>query len=648
MNLKKFLGYAAGFTILGAAVVACNGVGSTRSNPNTAYGQLVSGGTAESNPALAGYLSLLPSTLQSANPVSMASLNVIFSTVAINAFLDPALNQQVALKKQNVSYINNTPAIFGIEAPVKVETQFGTGGYVNHQASLANVSAAKYDYITYTTPGAPYMFTGNSTSTEVVSGLVVLPLASTGAPLDESQIKGVVLYYHPTILSKGGIPSGYGNSHESTISLDDQATFYTQFELASIYASDGYIVIAPDYIGQGIDSAVVHPYVLLPEPNALSGIYMLKALDTYLQESYNINLANTESKSLFISSYSEGGGYALKAANLIGGSYANIIESTGLTLKRTVGVSGAYDLTNQELPFAFDNVNNPPNAYGKESNPWNASPGCEPGNTVCEALIIESAAYAVKYRAWAQYDMAINKPPLGTYMVNTLVVYDYLSPVAYDLVLVPPYASQSDCLNPASLTGTFSNTNCAAANLLASGMDASYDVMNLFNTTGLDQLNIVDQVFNAAAANKFFVSSYTNTTDLIAALETGVATNSVSSFIQQSLLTDPSIASLIYNADTYYLTTNTPVSLLSIKYDSTVTNLNWMSACGMLGANGNIHDNSRGKVTCTQIDNSQLFSNVSFFGAPSHSQPIYMSHQALEAITQIAAHNQMVTNPSGN
>ena len=179
-------------------------------------------------------------------------------------------------------------------------------------------------------------------------------------------------------------------------------------------------------------------------------------------------------------------------------------------------------------------------------------------------------------------------------------------------------------------------------------MNASYDVMNLFNTTGLDQYNIGDQVFNAAAANKFFVSSYTNTPDLIDALETGVATNSVSSFIQPTLLTDPSIAALIYNADTYYLTTNSPVSLLSIKYDSTVTNLNWMSACGMLGANGNIHDNSPGQVTCEQMDNSQLFGNVSFFGDPSAAEPLYMNHLAMEAITQIAAHNQMVTNPPSN
>jgi hypothetical protein len=78
MHLKKFMGYAASIT-LSVAIVACNGGGSTRSNPNTNYGQLVSGGTAESNPALAAYLSALTVGSKSANPVSMASLNVIFS-----------------------------------------------------------------------------------------------------------------------------------------------------------------------------------------------------------------------------------------------------------------------------------------------------------------------------------------------------------------------------------------------------------------------------------------------------------------------------------------------------------------------------------------------------------------------------------------
>ena len=105
---------------------------------------------------------------------------------------------------------------------------------------------------------------------------------------------------------------------------------------------------------------------------------------------------------------------------------------------------------------------------------------------------------------------------------------------------------------------------------------------------------------------------------------------------------------LVANADTYNVSTTSPVSLLAVRYDSTVTNLNYMSACGMLGNNGNIHDNSPGLVTCNLIDNTQLFANVSFMAQSSQTEPVYMYHLALEGILQIAAHNQMVTNPNGN
>lgn len=664
MNLKKIIEYAAGIIVLGTALVACNsGSGSPRSNGDQGYGQLVSGGKAESNPTLTYDTGGLVTNV---NPISMAILNTSFATAVINPF-----TPQAYLKAQNESYINNTPSIFGLSSNEFVQYPppdpiVTNKSYVAYQSGAAGVSAAGYDAIVYTTSGAPYVFAGGATSINTVSGLVVLPLGTDGVtPLTESQIKGVVLYFHPTVLSKAGVPSGIGNSHESLAngepSWDDQSTFYTQFELASIYASDGYIVIAPDYIGQGIDTGTVHPYVLLPEPNALSGINMLQALNTYLQESYGINLANTKNKSLFISSYSEGGSYALKAASLLGGQYANVLANIGLTLKGTVGVSGVYDLTNAELPFAFDNAhNNPGYNYPSESNYWNASPGCEFTNPICQALIAESATYASYFQAWAQYDMASAKPPLGTYMVNTLVTYNY-TPAAYNLVFRTPYADQRNCLEPASLGGTYNYVSCQNANIelsiesYYSPINQSYDVMNLFNTVGLDQHNIGDQLFNAAAYNGFFIGSYTNTPELIAALEQGIATNSVSPFINSSLLQDPFVMSLVAKADTYNLTVNTPVSLIAAKYDSTVTNLDYMSACGMLGANGNIHDNSinpstgNSYVTCVHlVDNSQLFGNVNLFGDPTESLPIYMNHQALEATLQIAAHNQMVIYESAN
>ena len=658
MNLKKVIGYSAGIAVLGSALIGCNSGGSQRTGGDQGYGQLVSGGNAESNTTWA--LQPVPGYTYSESQgyiVSMAGLNIAFATAAVNTYLDPSAitGPQAALKSDNESYVNNTTSIFGL--PSNVVIQFPSGvktGYVAHQANAAGVSTAKLDTITYTTPSAPFLFAGGASSIETVSGLVVLPSDANGKPLAESQIKGVVLYFHPTVLSKAGIPSGYGNSHTQLpngfASWDDQATFYTQFELASIYASDGYIVIAPDYLGQGIDTSAVHPYVLLPEPNALSGIYMLQALNTYLKQNYSINLANTKKKSLFISSYSEGGGYALKAASLLDDKYASVLANTGLKLKGTVGVSGAYDLTHEELPFAFADVINPGGAYPDTSpnNPWNASPGCEESNPICIGLN-QIPGYAQSYRAWAQYDMASAKPPLGTYMVNTLVTYDY-TPAAYDLVLRTPYAEQTNCLLPDSLLGeSFSFGTCQEANQELSqypwnsDMQSSYSVMNLFSTVGLDQYNIGDQLFNAAAYNGYFVGGYESTLALITGLYNGESNNSVGSFINTSLITDPYIMSLVAQADTYNLTVQSPVSLIAAKYDSTVTNLDYQSACGNIPstASSSLAHNSP-HVTCVPlVDNTQLFANVNLFGNPVESQPVYMNHIALEATMQIAAHYQM-------
>jgi hypothetical protein len=632
MNLRKIFAYGTGFVAMCSVLVGCNG-GSSRNTPNTSYGQFISGGNSQVNALWAGLLA--QASLPPGNVIPMALMSAAFPSVAINTATSEATFQQA-----NNTYVNTAP-IFGMSAGESV------GNYVGYQATNAGVAAAKFDTITYTTPGAPYMFTGGSTFNETVSGLVVMPLNSTGTgPLAPSQIKGVVLYYHPTVLSKAGVPSGYGNATVAGGSTEDEsATFYSQFLLASIYASDGYIVIAPDYVGQGINTAPVHPYVMFPQTNALSGIYMLSALDTYLQESYGINLASIGHPNLYISSYSEGGGYALKAAQLISGSYANIVQNTGLTLKRTVGGSGAYDLTHQMLPFAFADAQNQAGySYPSELNAWNVSPGCDP--SVSGSLCLYSAGYA---QSLAQYQLATSKPPLAAYMVNALVTYDY-TPAAYNLVLVPPYASQTTCLNPASisLSESFATTNCS--NIFGD----TYSVMNLFSTVGLNQTTIGTQLFlsaagNSSSGNGYFISNstqkYTDTLSLLTALNYGVATNSIDPFVQQSLLNDYGIMTLVGNADTYNVTTTTPVSLLSLKYDSTVTNLNYMSACGMLGNNGSIHQNSPDLVTCNQIDNTNLWADVSLAGL---NLPIYMNHGNAEAIMQIAAHNQMVTNPAGN
>ncbi|MDE4959584.1 lysophospholipase, partial [Francisella tularensis subsp. holarctica] len=79
-----------------------------------------------------------------------------------------------------------------------------------------------------------------------VSGLLMMP--------DTDSPKGVILYYHTTVFDNSAVPSNFSNDK----SLIFEVTY------AAIYAANGYIVVAPDYIGQGDDSKNYHPYVLYP------------------------------------------------------------------------------------------------------------------------------------------------------------------------------------------------------------------------------------------------------------------------------------------------------------------------------------------------------------------------------------------------
>lgn len=638
MNLRKLYTYsAAGLAAI--VLVGCGGgaggdSGAPRANPSASYGQLVSGGKAMSNPAFASVMSALPSSVTTSivtnMVVPMSALNGYFNGVIVCGALESAATTESAFCGQNISYVASSTSLFGANSARIVPTQANpTGTYVSAQAATNGVVSAKYDQIQYTAPGAPVLWGGNSTSTETASGLVVLPADATGKPLPQSQIKGVVIYYHPTVLSKAGVPSGTGNQ----TSLDYGSTFVQQFQLASIYTSAGYIVVAPDYIGQGVDINPVHPYVLIPSNNALSGIYMLPALNTYLQQTYNINLANLATPNLFISSYSEGGGYAMKASQLIQGQYASVVASTGLTLKRTVGVSGAYDLTNQMLPFAFSNTTN---GLTAATNPWSVSPGCDPtANTFSATVGCPNATTVAAAKVLAQYEIASSKPPLGSYMVNAIVAYDY-TPSAYNLVMTPSFAQQTTCLNPTSISGTFSDTTCASI------FGTSYSVEQLFNPNGLDSGSIGTQLILAAYGNDFFIGNTTNATELLTALASGQAFNSVSYFIQPNLLIDPFIMSLVAQADTYNWTTTSPISILYLTNDSTITNLNSKSACNLLSNQG-IATSGAGSLTCNAVNNESLWGDVSF---GSFKMPIYLDHgsNGTGGILQMAALNQMLSN----
>ena len=167
-----------------------------------------------------------------------------------------------------------------------------------------------------------------------VSGALLVPKQTT-------PIKGIILFYHYTVLDKRNIPSNFNRDN-----------FLLSPLLASSLVSAGYVVLAPDYLGFGSDESNVHPYVNFSEVNALSGIYMLQA---YLH-SASFKAANFAATpiSVFISGYSEGGGYALWASKIL--QESNFLIRHNLELKKTIPVVGAYNISKVMYPFMFSNV----------------------------------------------------------------------------------------------------------------------------------------------------------------------------------------------------------------------------------------------------------------------------------------------------
>src|SRR6185437_4718717 len=169
-----------------------------------------------------------------------------------------------------------------LENSVKKEICLPNTSKMNCDANIDKLSTDfnfKLDQISNGSPVAAYAIQyktpGIGGENRSVSGGVLIPKT----PVDK--IKGIVLYFHGTSLAKFDVPSCLGNPDlkycRANTTRDGQL-------LGGILASQGYIVVMPDYIGLGFDSSVLHPYIFYSRENALSGLNMVAATRTLLKE----------------------------------------------------------------------------------------------------------------------------------------------------------------------------------------------------------------------------------------------------------------------------------------------------------------------------------------------------------------------------
>lgn len=505
-------------------------------------------------------------------------------------------------------------------------------------SNTAGVTSVNMYKITYNTPGqAQSLSTGTAAPNETVSGLVIVPNTT-------QTIKGVVLYYHGTMFSKTGVPSN---------PLSDEGA-YTEWLLASVYASQGYVVIAPDYVGQGVDAGVMHPYVLYATTNALSGLNMLTATKQFLATE-----SITMPSNLYISSYSEGGAYAVWASRLLQGQYANILTTNNLTLKRTVGISGAYDLSGSMIPYAYAQNSN---TYDSSINTYNASPGIYESSPyylsdvangwLVPAIIPESLPFNGVQQTIANFSMAGSKAALATYAFTAFINYNY-NQAGYSV-----FFPNSNFRNLTSCMNAVAYLNFLDPQVVIGACPITTSLSNLFMNPSYNSSDIANSIIGSAMASTgYFTGGESNinnitesvyaggmTADSVGTLTTAGAINY--NGFAQPVLTDPSIMQYIYPADTWRFTTNSPLSLVYMNYDSTVTNLDSINACSSAGVKGLSPTN----VTCLNVDNTQLYSAqiipIPIGGSTVNVNiPLLLDHGQAEFILNMVALHQFEQTP---
>jgi len=295
---------------LGIAIYACSGSGSTTTstvypapfNSANGEGELISANTVTTY-----------STSAASNPSTSIALDSYYTATICPIILNEA---QCAQNKTNLS----TPE-FG-------NFNLGADPIANNPLGIKQVNAVKITYGVINVGGAAV----------TVWGGIVIPELAAGS------IKGIVLYFHGMTVQRTNVPSTF-------VTPSNPFGNGEGILLAALWASQGYVVVMPDYIGLGDDTADLHPFVIYPQQNAQSGLAMVNAARSYLASTDNI----TGRLPLFLAGYSEGAPYALDAGRIMQGNprYASTLK---VDLTEAVPISGPFDLTGTMTPYLFDNI----------------------------------------------------------------------------------------------------------------------------------------------------------------------------------------------------------------------------------------------------------------------------------------------------
>jgi len=490
-----------------------------------------------------------------------------------------------------------------------------------------SLNIAQYDvdsyHILYNTPGVNYI-NDSADFVHNVSGLVLVP------KIPANQIKGIILYYHGTESAKNSVPSCTPNSDFTRASATNysycnvNAENFNQnytIKLGAVFAAQGYIVFAPDYIGLGNDNQVIHPYVVYPEINALSGIYGLQAVKNLLDEK---DILEKIDYKVFIGGYSEGGAYALKTSELLQYKNKDILDKNRLILAATAPAEGAYSLSDVQMNFEFDDLTDgltnvkPEYAdYVNQKKDKFIEYLPEKGDPTSVRL----TDYQINNNPW-HIGSSLMASAAKSYLISyALTSYGYFS--------LHNLASGYDQMMPRQFWNNISifndkNQKIKEVNLVQfynSTAFTSNDIINIINQTRTQKhggqlynpnedltinLFLQGHIAPDSDAAKFPI---TIKAEKLQAIGTG-RNNSAAAFVHDNIRNLPLFKKSMENADTFKWKTQSPISFISCDYDSVVPSKNTDTAYKYMS------DNSAELVNSIKINNFQL-TNEMFQYVPS-------------------------------
>ncbi|PID37617.1 MAG: hypothetical protein CR966_01070 [Pseudomonadales bacterium] len=206
--------------------------------------------------------------------------------------------------------IKNSPLIGKAEVINTFSTE-KLNQLVKGQTNITAKCDVKVKKLTYHTQGSA------GELTKATSALMI----PTGKGKDCSGKRPVLLYAHGTTVEQSYDLTQVGNSHKAGSGQAD--------ELAVNYASQGYVVVAPNYAGYDKSTLNYHPY-LNKKQQTIDMYNALKSARHAVQEEKELSFADK----LFISGYSQGGFVALATAEYL--------QNQGETVTAVAPMSGPY------------------------------------------------------------------------------------------------------------------------------------------------------------------------------------------------------------------------------------------------------------------------------------------------------------------